>query len=990
MYAKYIAPLPSQEFCVGTYGGLNSIVSTSCTGIGIFKGTDGGRVCAGCEKLRKARGTANPGTTLNKWYPSLSRSNERRHKEVMTKTDLEDARQFSKNKNVLLTPDGKLLKDEAIAQCAYGDYMAELDKGLTKKTYKKIGDDSMPGMEALFNNATQLCKDNPTFQSSIAIAVLKSAVARELGSPNAKLDEAALNLVRIIRTYDKKAAMLLSANLYGPSDRWLRRLDAKDRDGCILDADDAGAKTGARIEAGVERRSNNNGSSLAFSMAIDATKVPEVLELSSGYKALVGAAHPKQLIDISGKSKDNVRLILDGKDPEHGTIPLASEIKIAVVTYQGGPVGINPSEIVAARPQTNNESNDFIMEMERAASAISKSTGASFTNITVDGVSCESRHVWRMICEFLSLLANHVGSTDTNHNCKSWRYQIIAGGGSECCTIGKFMIDADLLRLGGVSRDLWRPNDFAADLPVLELVSLSTITKIASASPEFGSTIDGDKSVLALTLFFMKLRLHAVNGKSVPARHRAVYLWCSMIWLTSICGASAITKRNIVNETIAFIFLVLRSDVPNPRYCTSEPAEHTFGLLRTMIREFTTLEFAQLVEKLTRRLRLMYKNNVRPSHERQKGYMSTFDNFFEYSMDQNLPYMEGAVDIDKEGDFVAKQLWPVVCELISFSHGMMTQLLTTLGVAANERSPFCRDFSSLIDLRDEFIKFCPQTFEYDGVKGTGSVWASAAKSGDNDTGAESGNTEGPNRSNDAIMLDRLEHFTSEFNRIAKEADADDDVDEVIVVDSDTVNEGVREDEPVEVAASKPSAAIDNNELMTHFQSLVQVDNADDLLAKVLVASSSIEGKSAAGSVSFLRKAKSLVQRWLAKLESGGNEDSDSTTTDTRIERDVILMVNAKMGSGASAVNVASYYRVVNVFEKYYNKWFMSMVPFKLWKKEPKSYKIKIRMLRKNVLGEFCDVDLCGDATVNKENICRIIEDKMIIGVVGKLKEGVCV
>ena len=473
-------------------------------------------------------------------------------------------------------------------------------------------------------------------------------------------------------------------------------------------------------------------------------------------------------------------------------------------------------------------------------------------------------------------------------------------------------------------------------------------------------------------------------------RHRAVYLWCSMVWLTSICGASVITKRNIVNETIAFIFLVLRSDVPNPRYCTSEPAEHTFGLLRTMIREFTTLEFAQLVEKLTRRLRLMYKHNVRPSRERQKGYMSTFDNFFEYSMDQNLPYMEGAVDIDKDGDFVANQLWPVVCELISFSSGLMTQLLTTLGVAANERSPFCRDFSSLIDLRDEFIRYCPLTFKYAGVRGTGSVWVPAAKNDKNETGEESEKNEGPDQSADASMLDRLERFTSDFNRIAEEADADDDVDEVMVVNSDTVNEGGIEDEPAEVAAAKPRADIDNNELMTQFQSLVQVENVDDLLAKVVVASSSIEGKSVSGSVSFARKAKSLVQRWLAKLESAGNGDAASTSSDTRIERDVILMVNAKIGSGASTVNVASYYRVVNVYEKYYNKWFMSKVSFKLWKKEPKSYKVKIRMLKKNVLGEYSDVALCGDVTVKKENICRIIEDKMIIGVVGKLKEGVCV
>ena len=165
----------------------------------------------------------------------------------------------------------------------------------------------------------------------------------------------------------------------------------------------------------------------------------------------------------------------------------------------------------------------------------------------------------------------------------------------------------------------------------------------------------------------------------------------------------------------------------------------------------------------------------------------------------------------------------------------------------------------------------------------------------------------------------------------------------MVVNTKTVNEGGIEDEPAEVAAAKPRADIDSNELMTQFRSLVHVENADDLLAKVVVASSSIEGKSVAGSFNFARKAKSLVQRWLAKLESAGFGDAASTSSDTRIERDVILMVNAKIGRGASAVNVASYYRVVNVYEceKYYNKWFMSKVSFKLWKKEPKSYKVNI-------------------------------------------------
>ena len=98
----------------------------------------------------------------------------------------------------------------------------------------------------------------------------------------------------------------------------------------------------------------------------------------------------------------------------------------------------------------------------------------------------------------------------------------------------------------------------------------------------------------------MRLHLYAVNGIGIPAKHRAVYLWCSMLWLTSISGASMITKRNIVAETIPFMFLLLRSDITKPRHCTSEPAEHAFGMLRLLIREFTSLEFVQLVEKHVR------------------------------------------------------------------------------------------------------------------------------------------------------------------------------------------------------------------------------------------------------------------------------------------------------------------------------------------------------------------------------------------------------
>ena len=95
----------------------------------------------------------------------------------------------------------------------------------------------------------------------------------------------------------------------------------------------------------------------------------------------------------------------------------------------------------------------------------------------------------------------------------------------------------------------------------------------------------------------MHLQLYSVNGKSISSSHRVVYLWCSMLWLTSICGASIITKRNVVSAIIPLIFLCIRDDVQHSRFCTSEAIEHTFGNNRLICREFTVLNFCQLIEK---------------------------------------------------------------------------------------------------------------------------------------------------------------------------------------------------------------------------------------------------------------------------------------------------------------------------------------------------------------------------------------------------------
>ena len=126
--------------------------------------------------------------------------------------------------------------------------------------------------------------------------------------------------------------------------------------------------------------------------------------------------------------KIKVQEFLDGKLEDYEKVSIASKVKVTVMSFQDTSSGVPTMEFVAGRPQSNNESNDFIKDMESVASSASAKAIGRFENLTVDGVSCESAHVWLTIYKFLSSECNHLGSTEPKNNRKFWLYQIIASG----------------------------------------------------------------------------------------------------------------------------------------------------------------------------------------------------------------------------------------------------------------------------------------------------------------------------------------------------------------------------------------------------------------------------------------------------------------------------------------------------------------------------------------------------------------------------------
>ena len=86
----------------------------------------------------------------------------------------------------------------------------------------------------------------------------------------------------------------------------------------------------------------------------------------------------------------------------------------------------------------------------------------------------------------------------------------------------------------------------------------------------------------------------------------------------------------------------------------------------------------------------------------------------ESRLDENVELFHG-------GDFIAKELWGTVSKLISHSNDIIQNMLKVVDVPEEEMSQFCRKFTSLIDLRDEYIKFWPETFKYGKVVGAEEV-----------------------------------------------------------------------------------------------------------------------------------------------------------------------------------------------------------------------------------------------------------------------------
>jgi hypothetical protein len=201
------------------------------------------------------------------------------------------------------------LKEEARTQVEYYEYIAQLPKVTKSKLqYEAEAPGGVPCDTSFLKDAADLYEGNPEFRDSLVVGLLKAAITRTKWKGNAEMDEKVINFYRFVATYSPKATMIVSANLQGPGKRWMQKLNSRDRMSCILDDDHSIVVE--RMKNAVEKRAIDDHTPVVFSLAIDATKVAKVCEVSSTYKAIIGGAHPKHMVNFDNLSEDDIAAIL--------------------------------------------------------------------------------------------------------------------------------------------------------------------------------------------------------------------------------------------------------------------------------------------------------------------------------------------------------------------------------------------------------------------------------------------------------------------------------------------------------------------------------------------------------------------------------------------------------------------------------------------------------------------------------------------------------
>ena len=255
-------------------------------------------------------------------------------------------------------------------------------------------------------------------------------------------------------------------------------------------------------------------------------------------------------------------------------------------------------------------------------------------------------------------------------------------------------------------------------------------------------------------------------------------------------------------------------------------------------------------------------------------------------------------------------------------------------------------------------------------------------------------------SKDELITKRIQQFAldmkSEDDEESKDKDesdcivVEDDINDLKLIDSNTNAIAENNTNKIKEATTKKHEEIDtrNKTIMRNTIALLECNSMRDLSDLAITAISAIDNIER-GSLKEHKKVKSFLGRWYEKTKikkmeekyqcKDDNEDKDGN--DLFVERDRIITCNFEMEifndmtKETEKKKVEMKHRVLSVYTKRYNKWFMTLdkQPWNRFMKEEelKKYRCTVRMIIDGAFEGHDDVALISDEWPRK-HICKLI------------------
>lgn len=807
-------------------------------------------------------------------------------------------------------------------------------------------------------------------RDSLLCALMQVYVTKLKGKyNNPELPVKAMNFFIACDATSTKTFDFVSANMLGPCLRTIQRRNVTKRQPSIICISTSDLES--RLVDHLKTLPEFDNSTLTIAIGFDGTKVPPVLTLSTSSSSIIGGVYPNHMIDVTAMADEEVKAKLDPTSD----IERAKEIKVAVITLQNAGIGHSPYFLLAGQPQSINMVSDFNKNVTSVVSSLCKRDGmSSLVSVAADGVGCDAKFIQGQLVSFLRGYTDHVALVDTNHNTKNFRYQGI--GGSYVVIMGDHVLDPALLPLGGVAQELWRVKDWASDLVVLRLASVATVAKVATLVDDEAGLV----CALCVTLYFMRLKLYAVNTKKAYYRDRISFLWASMIWLTSFEWKSTLcinqsnmttNRHSLMTETIALIFAMARADVSKPRYLTTECNGHIFGGWRGERREATTQECTEIEQKQRNKVKAIFSSGLKVSRDPKRGYAASFATFVEAA--QAAPGVTGGpVNVMSSSDAAVNLLWEEVKPIINAVSEKMNSLLGRFGVSQDAQSCLCRQFETVSDLLEVYLSKLPR----DG--GVDMMVNEEEDAEEDDTPAASSSSNG---SSGGVNMSSLQELLLEVDEREESVNVDDDEKEDTdgdsddrVVDSDAILFAEDGETGSTTAARK-------------FRALLSSSSMDDLVMSSKEGMKCLQMKqNETGSTTGDQKYKSLAGCWYAKGST--TLATDDVSGIKTVERDTRIQVTVKQGSGAASVSATEDFRVLGIYTKYDNKWYIAdeKGSKQVWTPDIASgkYRVIARMINYDLIADLWQEIDPNRSTWGTKCIYILVDASDIVDVFGKI------